>query len=980
MMRHATSRLIPRPRRRRFGTGTGLIAGALAVTTTLTMPATAGPTSSSTRTRSMTQTTASAATQAVTETTLDNGLTVLIQEVHTAPVATFMVWYRVGSRNETAGITGVSHLLEHMMFKGTPTLAKGEIAKILQKNGAAFNAGTSLDYTNYYEVLASDRLELAMRIESDRMRNATIPEEEHRLEMTVVRSELERNEDNPHRALYLEAMAQAFKAHPYHWPTIGWRTDVEQIRTSQIRDYYKTYYVPNNATVVVVGDVDRAATLAMVKRYFGSIPRGPEPPAVSTVEPPQLGERRFKIRKPGDTSYFLAVFRNAALHHPDTYALDVLGIILGHGKTSRLYQSLVEKKLATEVDASNDTGRDPLLFTAQATVAEGSSLAKVEEALFREIERLKSEPITAQEVTRAKKQVEASFVYSKDSIRSLAQQLGYYNTVGSWRYLESYLDRVRAVTAADLQRVARTYLTEDARTVGWYDPTPQREAAAGADGKRDGVSTPAQLLEAGADSAPTLRFGGSRIVANYRPSEAEASEADSPSRRADPSGVGDLSAAPAVSAGAAPTRSAPAYRTVLPNGLTLIVRRNAANPTISLQGLVKAGGIFDPIERSGLAGFVAAMLDQGTAKRTALQTAEAIENVGAHLGFDGGSETVSFSATMLADDLAAVLDVLADALQRPSFPAENIEKIRSERITDYRVAESSTASVAARRANQLLYPSDHPYHRYPLGNDTTLAAITREDLTSFHARHYGPERTIIVLVGDVEAKRATELIRAAFGGWKKLENAPELRVPKAPAPSTTLQLTVPMKGKSQTDVVYATPGLERTARDYDAAMIMSYILGGGSLSSRLMTSLRDEQGLVYGVYSSLASGIGAGPLSIRAGTNPANAERAVASILEQVRRMVDEGPTEAEMTDAKDYLTGVFPVRLETNAGVAGQLLSAELYGLGLDYIERYTSIVRGVTREQAAAAARAYLRPQTGYALVTAGSVPTPGGTPSGP
>src|SRR6266850_3504061 len=188
----------------------------------------------------------------VFEAVLANGLKVLIQELHVAPVVSFMVWYKVGSRNESAGWTGISHLLEHMMFKGTPKYGKGEISRLLQRNGASFNAGTSIDYTNYYEVLASDRLELAMQIESDRMAHALIPEEEHRLEMTVVRSELERNEDDPHRALYIETFAQAFKAHPYHWPTIGWRTDVESITTGEIRDYYKSHYVPNNATVVIV--------------------------------------------------------------------------------------------------------------------------------------------------------------------------------------------------------------------------------------------------------------------------------------------------------------------------------------------------------------------------------------------------------------------------------------------------------------------------------------------------------------------------------------------------------------------------------------------------------------------------------------------------------------------------------------------------------------------------------------------------------
>jgi len=412
-------------------------------------------------------------TSDVFETVLGNGLKVLIQEVRVAPVVSFMVWYKVGSRNESTGQTGISHLLEHMMFKGTPRYGKGEIARLLQRNGASFNAGTSLDYTNYYEVLAADRLELAMEIESDRMAHALIPEEEHRLEMTVVRSELERNEDNPHRALYQEMFAQAFQAHPYHWPTIGWRNDVEAIRTEQIRHHYKTHYMPNNAVAVVVGDLDRERTLAMVEEHFGRIAPGPLPPPVVTVEPPQLGERRFKIRKPGDTRYLMVAYRIPELVHPDNYALDVLGIILGNGKTSRLYQSLVEGKLATEAEAQNETARDPFLFVAQATAAPGIQLEDLEESLLGQADRLKSEPPSPPELGRAKKQIQASFIYSRDSIRSLAQQLGYYETVGSYRYLDTYLERIAGVSPEDVSRVARAYLGEDTRTVGHYEPIPE---------------------------------------------------------------------------------------------------------------------------------------------------------------------------------------------------------------------------------------------------------------------------------------------------------------------------------------------------------------------------------------------------------------------------------------------------------------------------------------------------------------------------
>jgi zinc protease len=416
----------------------------------------------------------------VFETTLDNGLRVLIRDVHVAPVASFAVWYRVGSRNESAGITGISHLLEHMMFKGTPRFGKGEIARTLQRIGASFNAGTSLDYTCYYETLKSDQLDLAMEIESDRMQHAAIPEEEHRLEMTVVRSELERNEDNPHRALYQEAFATAFQAHPYHWPTIGWRSDVESIRTEQIRRYYRTYYAPSNAVVVVVGDIDRNHALERVRHWFGSIPKGEPPPPVTTTEPRQRGERRFRLRKPGDTRMVLAAWKNPPLTHPDSHALDVLGLILGHGRTSRLHQRLVEGGLATEAEASNETAIDPFLFVALATAAPGKALADVEAAIFEEAERLCREPVTESELRRAKKQVEAGFLYAKDSIQNLSQQLGYYETAASWRYIDEYPRRIRAIKAEDVQRVAGKYLLEDARTVGWYDPPEQGGPAGGA--------------------------------------------------------------------------------------------------------------------------------------------------------------------------------------------------------------------------------------------------------------------------------------------------------------------------------------------------------------------------------------------------------------------------------------------------------------------------------------------------------------------
>ena len=410
-----------------------------------------------------------------------------------------------------------------------------------------------------------------------------------------------------------------------------------------------------------------------------------------------------------------------------------------------------------------------------------------------------------------------------------------------------------------------------------------------------------------------------------------------------------------------------AVRLVLSNGLTIIVRENHANPTVALHGVVKAGAIFDPPDKSGLATFTAGMLDQGTRTHTAFEQASAVESLGASLRFEGGSETVTFHGTMLSEDLEAVLTALADALRNPIFPPEEIEKIRGELLNEYRIAENSTASVAARRANRLLFPASHPYHRQAGGDEEGIRSITREDLAAYHRAHYGSDSTVIVLVGDVTPDGVRAIAERVFGSWAKRPKAIPFEVPASPAPSRPRRLVVERPGKSQADVAYAIPGVARTAPDYDAVMMMNYVLGGGSLSSRLMDQIRDRQGLVYGVYSGLMAGVGAGPLQIRAGTNPANAGRCADAILEEVRRLHDDGPTDEEMEEARGYLTGVFPVRLETNAGVAGQLLSAEIYGLGLDYIERYPSIIRSVTTARAREAARKHLDPEH-YVLVFAG------------
>jgi zinc protease len=429
----------------------------------------------------------------------------------------------------------------------------------------------------------------------------------------------------------------------------------------------------------------------------------------------------------------------------------------------------------------------------------------------------------------------------------------------------------------------------------------------------------------------------------------------------------EATAAPGI---AAPSRGIHPYRVELPNGLVVICHDNPANPTLAIHGLVKAGALFDPPDRAGVSSFVTAMLDRGTAERTAYQQAEALESMGASLHFDSGPETLLFTANALAEDADRVLEVLADALRRPAFPSDQIEKARDELTVRVKVSNENTGFVASRMASEMLFPSEHPFHRSPMGTEESLAAIARGDLVSFHARHFAPNTVILVLVGDVRPATLVQHVSRLFSDWERNESVPPFVVPRGPAPERPLRRVVGMKGRSQVGVVYAFPGLSRNDPDYYPAMIMNYVLGGGSLQSRLMDTIRDKQGLVYGVYSNLTAGIGAGPILIRAGTNPKNTDRTAEEILRQVQIMHDEGATATELEEAVSYLTGVFPVRLETNAGVAAQLLGAELYGLGMEYIERYSDIIRAITLDQVRAAGRTYLR-TAGYALGIAGSVP---------
>jgi zinc protease len=410
-----------------------------------------------------------------------NGLDVLVAADHSAPVVTFQVTYRVGSRNEVTGTTGATHLLEHLMFKGSDNFndPKGNSVKqYLEKVGGQFNASTSVDRTNYFATIGRENLEGYVAIEADRMRHLWLHEVDRQSEMTVVRNEFERGKNDPDSVLMEEVTAAAYVALPYHHPTIGWRSDIEHVPIGKLREFYDTFYWPNNATVTLVGDVDTAAALALVKKYYGAFTRSPQPiPTIYTEEPEQTGARRVVINRPGELGTVVIAHKVPNGRDADQPALDMLDAILSSGKNARLYRALVDKGLALSAGAGTDLHRDLSLHSMYASLAPGSTLEQVEEALVQEMELIKAKGVTPAEIARVKQQYVAADAYKRDGTAAKASELNEWIAVGDWTLYVTFPQKVQEVTPADVQRVARQYFKEDQGTTGWFVPVPAEKGS-----------------------------------------------------------------------------------------------------------------------------------------------------------------------------------------------------------------------------------------------------------------------------------------------------------------------------------------------------------------------------------------------------------------------------------------------------------------------------------------------------------------------
>ncbi|MFK0734022.1 MAG: M16 family metallopeptidase [Gloeotrichia echinulata HAB0833] len=876
--------------------------------------------------------------QAVTENAqkivLENGLTVLTKEVHTAPVVTVQVWYKVGSRNEEPGVNGIAHQLEHMLFKGTKSRPI-QFGRLFSALGSDSNAFTSYDQTAYYGTVERTKLKALLVLEADRMQNALIDTEQLTSEKRVVISELQGYENSPEYRLNRAVMRAVFPNHAYGLPVGGTKADVEQFEVEQVRKYYRNFYSPDNAVLVIVGDFQTPKTLETVKEIFGKIPKsqgsrvkGQESRVKSEKSPP-VSSSPIVLREPGAGALLQVIYPLPDINHADVPALDVMDYILTEGRNSRLYQVLVESGLASEMTASVASLREVGWYEMLVTANPHQSLKKIDSVLSSAIAKVAKSGVTSEQVDRAKTQLAASVILNNRDITSQAMQLGNDETTADdYRYTERYLAAIRQVKPADIVAVVNKYLKQEARRVGLFEPTQKQSKAIGS------KTHTAQTTENFSPGSPT----GPNEVWKYLPPVEETADTV--------------------------TRELPQELTFV-NGLRVLLLPDHSTPTVTLSGHIKAGTEFDPKDKAGLASFVADNLMNGTKTKNLLTIAKAIEERGATLDFEAYREGVRLKGDSLANDLPVLLQTLADVVKNSTFPTKELELHRQHALIDLQMELDEPSEVARRTFVQSVYPQEHPLHTFP--TEESLQQIRREDVIAFKNQHYRPDTTVLALVGDFDPVQVRSLIQAEFGEWKVSGQPPTLKYPTVSMPDSVIRVNPILAGKSQAITYMGYTGINRQDPRFYAALVLNQILGGDTLSSRLGAEVRDRQGLTYGIYSTFQAAKSFGVFWIEMQTSPEDTSKAIASTRQLLQQIHQQGVSAPEVDTAKSTLISNYNVSLANPEELTDKILMNQVYDLDKIELRSFTQKIQKVTLAEVNQAARELLHPDQ-IVVVTAG------------
>jgi zinc protease len=892
----------------------------------------------------------------VHEAMLPNGMKVLVLEKPGAPIVATQVWYRVGAVDERPGETGLAHYLEHVMFKGTKAIQKGQIDLLTFRAGGANNASTWTDFTNYWFNFEASRLKLALEIEADRMRNCAFIPKEFEAERGAVLNEMHAGHDQPGGRLDEEVDAAGYVVHPYHHPTIGWQQEVESVPRSTVIGFYDRYYMPNNAILVVVGDVKAADVVALAAEAFREVEPGPKPPAVTEVEPAQRGEKRLVLEEETDTPRVMVAWHTVAVGDDDDYVLDVLSGVLGGGKSSRLHRRLVEKdQSCVDVSVWNETRKFPGRFKVMCEGQSDADPRAIEQAVHEEIARFAAEGPTEKEMEKAKNNLLARDLFSRETAAGTAERLGQMECSRSWRIFAEWPDRIRAVTADQVKAAAAKYLTAMNRTVGWSVAPAQARLA----------TPPAPPPAGGAVS--TGAEGEGAATAAKAPASAPAM-----ARKAEPPAEPDARATFRGGLRRTPDFSIPADKggavkiaprvEKLPNGLTVLLQRHGSLPVLSFDLLIPGGVLVEA--KPGLAHLTGDLLDEGAGERNSEQIAETLDFLGAVLSTDASGAR----AHCLAKDSDAVLDLLADVILRPRFEEAEVDKCRKSQLSEIS-SEEDNPSVVGRKAFLKAIYGDHPFGRLLRGDAASVGSLKREDLVAHHAKWFTPDRAVLAVAGDFDPDAMLAAVTKRFSGWKA-GGAAQPALPEVKPLAKGVRIDCPMEGKSQSNVYVGNVAIRRNDPDYIPLLVLDHILGTGpGFSDRLSKDLRDEQGLAYTVYGNATRsareepGTFTGFIACLGNDLP----KALDGMLGHIRRIREEAVSDVELADAKSYVIGSQVFRYETSSQISGELVNLQYFGLGFDYPAKFPELVNAVTKEEVLRVAKKHLHPDN-CAIVVSG------------
>jgi zinc protease len=858
--------------------------------------------------------------EGITEYRLVNGMRVLLYPEPSKPLVTVNITYQVGSRQESYGETGMAHLLEHLMFKGTP--AHRNIPEELSQHGAQVNGSTNADRTNYYEIFSAsdENLQWALDLEADRMVNSFIAKKDLDSEMTVVRNELEQGENSPSRILQERVLETAFIWHNYRHPTIGARSDVENVPIERLQAFYHTYYQPDNAVLVVAGKFDEATALSLVQEKFGSIPKPSRTlPSPYTVEPEQDGEREVTLRRVGQTQVVTVAYHVPPASHLDAIALDLLTDVLNEEPSGRLYKRLVESKLAIGAGGGLMGLHDAGLVSFTASLPKEGNLQTVRNELIKTVEGVSTEPITEAELDRVRNQVSNNIERALTSADMVGLYLSESIAQGDWRLLFWERDQVKKIAVADLQRVAAAYLIPSNRTTGLFLPEEKPVRA---------------QIPVAPDMTVMLKgYTGEAVVAAGEQIDTTPAGIESRTKR---STIGNI-------------KLALLEKKTRGNLVTGVLQFHFGNE-ITLRGRTTAGSL------------AAALLTSGTQKYGMAKLQDEMTRLKAELSVSGDESHISIQLRVPRENLAGALRLAAEIVQHPTFPADQFDQLKQALLISIKESDSQPQAVASKAIRRYLSPYKRGDVRYVPTTDELLSDLrstTLADVKKFHHDLYGVGAGEAAFVGPFDVAELHSVLKDTFGSWKSPTAYKRIASVYKAIDGTSQSLSTPDKANA---VVMAAGTLEITELDpdYSALILGNYMLGGGFLNSRLAIRIRQKEGFSYSVGSQVdANALDKnGSFVVSAICAPQNVSSVERAYHEEIAKVLADGFTSSELAAAKTGFLRTRQMRFADDAGIANAL-TAHLYIVrDLHWDQQFDDAIKSLTSDQITAVMRRYINP----------------------